>query len=489
MKRKFLLILALAFTSIVLAQNYTGSIVFSEGIMKESNDSLHFSINIEVENAAVISSEGMRFIPTLSDAEHFLEMPDVMFQGKNKNKSWKRSKSLMNKKQRANFNWPTEVIKVTKKGRTLYSYVFKAPYELWMDNAKMTIYQELISYQDKRGIISYAFDDKVQIASREPYSIQPSVQFIKPTAETKVRKYQGQAYLDFQIGQSVILPNFRRNPEELQKIRSAFNEVIQNKEVQIKGLFIEGYASPDGSYKGNNRLARDRALALKNYIIEHFNLNLTSDQIKVAWTAEDWLGLRSQVEERAMTREQEVIQLIDNVSDIEQRKAQLKSLAGGSTYRMLVQQVFPSLRRVEYQIDYAVRDFSTDEAKDFMHTNSDLMSHLELYNVAQTYEVGSAEYNEIMLELIPNLFTNDPVAHVNAAAVMILRGEWVTAKRYLERYRNDSIVWNNLGLVYLLEGDFSMARSLLEQAMDKGVVEAEHNLKELEKKISDSKKR
>ena len=151
MKRKFLLILALAFTSIVLAQNYTGSIVFSEGIMKESNDSLHFSINIEVENAAVISSEGMRFIPTLSDAEYFLEMPDVMFQGKNKNKSWKRSKSLMNKKQRANFNWPTEVIKVTKKGRTLYSYVFKAPYELWMDNAKMTIYQELISYQDKRG--------------------------------------------------------------------------------------------------------------------------------------------------------------------------------------------------------------------------------------------------------------------------------------------------------------------------------------------------
>ena len=116
-------------------------------------------------------------------------------------------------------------------------------------------------------------NNSVSLSTRAPYEVSPVVAFILPDKEVKVRHRQGKAYLDFPVGRSVILPTYRRNPEELSKIDDAIRDVAGNSDVIIQGIYIEGYASPEGTYASNDRLSKARAEALKDYIVQKFNLN------------------------------------------------------------------------------------------------------------------------------------------------------------------------------------------------------------------------
>ncbi|NDV60824.1 hypothetical protein D0T85_22530, partial [Bacteroides sp. 519] len=86
-----------------------------------------------------------------------------------------------------------------------------------------------------------------------------------------------------------------------------------------------------------------------------------------------------------------------------------------------------------YQIDYAVRSYSTTEARQLMNTNPENLSQLELYSVALEYGKDSPEYKKIIMETIPKYFDSDPVAMNNAAALLIENGEENTALRLLEK--------------------------------------------------------
>jgi Tfp pilus assembly protein PilF len=90
------------------------------------------------------------------------------------------------------------------------------------------------------------------------------------------------------------------------------------------------------------------------------------------------------------------------------------------------------------------------------------------------------------MEVIPHNYSNDPVAAINMAAVMIRKGETATAKRHLEKFADNSAAWNNLGVIYMQNGELDKAQSLFEQAAARGVAEATHNLQEIAAKRADN---
>lgn len=461
------------------ASEYSGKVTFDNASLSEQNDSLNFSVQIEVENEALNRRAGMRIIPSLIAGDNRVEMPDIMIQGKNKSKSWDRSHKLLGTREQEEFNLPNKTISATKGDYTLLTYNFSMPYQKWMDTARMVIYQELIDYRDNRSLFSYALDNRIHLSEREPYSVSPLVNYIEPMPEKKLRQHQGQAFLDFKVGRSNIEPGYRRNPFELNKIKDALQNIENNKDVKIVGLFIEGYASPEGGFSTNERLSRERAIALKDYIMTNFKLPLEESQIKITWTPEDWLGLRELVSVSNLDIKEPIIDIIDTIDDLTQRKSRLRLIGNGSAYRIMARDMFPQLRRVEYQIDFTVRDFTVEETLQQINVNSNLVSHYELYRAAQTYSVDSNEFESLMLDIAPILYAQDPIASINAAAAMIRRGEIGSAKRYLERHAENPAAWNNLGVVYLLENDLDKARKLFEKSIATGIMEAEHNMDEL----------
>lgn len=468
------------------AQEYRGAFHIQSGDFKEQNDSLHISFDILIDSRAVPSCASMIFEPELKDDNgNMLTFPYIQINGEQRTRLNGRWFSVASNEWLENYQPPYMLVDVNKYTGENLAYSFSVPYELWMDNASLTLIQEVTGCAGEQHLYTYTLNNRVTIESREPYQVQPLVALTTPAEESKTRNRQGSAFLDFQSGRSVILPDFRRNPVELGKIDNALTEVMADIDSRITGLFIEGYASPEGSYKTNERLARERAIALKDHIRNRYAL---AEQIfTVKSVAEDWEGLKAAVESNSdLPQKEQVLAIINSKDEYDVKERKLKGL---TVYSRLLRDLFPELRRVEYQIDYAVRSYNNAEARALVGISPEKLSQAELYRVAESYGKESPEYRQIIIETIPQYYPNDAVALSNAAALLIENREENTALRMLEKAQGVPAAWNNLGAVYLLRGELEKAEALFNQAAVAGVKEAAHNLEELKTKKEDNAKR
>ncbi|NDV67263.1 hypothetical protein D0T60_18770, partial [Bacteroides sp. 224] len=259
---------------------------------REQNDSLHISFNITIDARVVPSCSAMIFEPEIKDDnQNLVTLPYIQVTGEARTKLNRRWFTLCSDRWLAAYKAPYAVINTNKYTGEELNYAFSIPYEPWMDNSRLVLKQEAIGCAGEEYLYTYTLSNQVTTELKAPYEAQPQLTYTAPGEEVKTRSRQGSAYLDFQVNRSVILPDFRRNPVELGKINDALSEVMNDTDARITGLFIEGYASPEGKYTNNERLARERAAALKEYIRVRYML---PEQIfSVKSVAEDWDGLKA----------------------------------------------------------------------------------------------------------------------------------------------------------------------------------------------------
>ena len=98
-----------------------------------------------------------------------------------------------------------------------------------------------------------------------------------------------------------------------------------------------------------------------------------------------------------------------------------------------------------------------------------------MFLVAQTYEPGSAEFNEVM-EVAVRMYPGDATANLNAACTRLNAGDADGAKPYLDKAGNSPQALNARAAYAQLKGDYDEARRLYNQAAQAGVSEAKTNL-------------
>lgn len=467
------------------AQDFQGALHIERCDFHEDGDSLHLSFDVRVDSRAVPTCAMMVYEPEIRDSsDNVLVLPYIQVNGEDRARINKRFFDHQDDEWMEGYKTPYMLINVHEYTGESFTYTFDCPYEEWMEYSRLILKQEVTICAGDQHLYTYTLAGGLTMAYREPYAVRPYVAMVTPPDEVKVRARQGSAFLDFQVNKSVILPDFRRNPVELAKINEALIEVVGDMDSQITAMFIEGFASPEGSYKNNDRLARERAAALRDYISNRYIMPV--DLFTVKSTAEDWEGLKGLVESSEIAQKERVISIIDNSEEPDVKERSLKKL---SVYNRLLKDFFPDLRRVEYRVDYTVRDYTTAEAKELMNTNPANLSQAELYRVAMEYGKESPEYKRIIMEIIPKYNDEDPVALSNSAALLIENDELNTAQRLLEKAQVLPAAWNNLGVVFMLKEDFDRAESLFNQAVLAGVDEAVLNLEELKKKRADIAKR
>jgi outer membrane protein OmpA-like peptidoglycan-associated protein len=454
---------------------------YSQGVIsldlqefREEGDSLVVNYQVLVSSRAVDTGQGLYITPVIQAADSILDLPSIVVLGRNKEKIIRRFHG----------RWLQDFISTSITRDTVLHYRVRTPYRLWMDSASLAIRQNITGYRGKNTASFYRLKDRVQLEARNPYRPQPHISFIRPDKEEKRRRRQGKAYLDFQVGRSVVLPGFRRNPEELLKIDEAIRDVISNRDAVLQGLHIEGYASPEGAYQTNERLSRERAFALKEYIRNKFGL---SDALfKVTSIAEDWDGLAELVKASDLPQKEKVLDIISSTGVFEGREAVLMRLDKGTAYRRMYKEMFAELRRVEYQLDYTVKDYNLLETSELVKLNPSDLSQRELYDLAVNYGKGHREFNDILLETIPAHFKDDRTAANNAAAVMLTNGELPSALRYLDKAGDSPAAVNNRGVIYLLQGDLDKAEECFMRAASAANPEAPANLEEVKTKRRDN---
>lgn len=286
--------------------------------------------------------------------------------------------------------------------------------------------------------------------------------------------------MDFAVGKTVINPTFNANPGELEKIRSMVETVQTDEGTSIKGITITGYASPEGSLTLNRRLSEGRAKALQAYLQERYQLS--GSLYTVRFGGEDWQGLRSQVAASDMAARNEVLAVLDGTDSREVQKSRLKKLNDGSAYRSMLSDIYPKLRKVTVAVDYQVRNFDLDEAKEIARTRPQNLSLEEMYLVANTYEQGSDDFNHLF-DTAVRLFPDDAIANINAALIAIARRDFVSADRYLRNVRAKIRIPeydNAMGLLLMLrDADYDNAETYFRPAHAAGLDAAGRNLEEI----------
>lgn len=291
---------------------------------------------------------------------------------------------------------------------------------------------------------------------KEIYEPQFMISYLVPEVEVvKQRREAGRAYLDFVVGQAVINPTYRSNASELGKIYKLIEDVKGEHDATITGVSIVGYASPEGSCNSNLILSEKRAYALKAHIQERFNLS--NDLFTVIGKGEDWGMLDTLINSSSMANKYAALEIIRSTDGFDRKERRLMALAGGSPYRLMKTDLFPQLRRTEYELIYTVLPFTVEQGKRVFHTNPGNLSLNEIFLIANTYEQGSDAFNEIF-ETAVRLFPADDTANLNATASALARKDVISAARYLSKVKDRTPeYWNNAGILAFMEGHIAKA--------------------------------
>ncbi|MDH6344202.1 hypothetical protein M2480_003117 [Parabacteroides sp. PFB2-12] len=473
------LVMFAAGTLSAMAQS-TVSVTSNE--LKRKGNTVSIDATIRIPGDIVKSKEFLTLSPVLEAESQKMGLPSILINGKNRDKVYHREIALNNLEDEPRF----VVLVAPEKDEHVVEYKTTIPWEDWMRSARFVLDPNLCGCGNESKGNPILIANNILQRPDKRYEPQPTYAYVTPEVETrKERAEVGTAFLDFQVGRYQILPDFRNNAVELGKIRHTIETVINDSDITPVGIFLKGFASPEGSYKSNATLAKNRTEALRNYIMQQYR------QFPLAFFTldsqpEDWDGFKARVEaDMNVPSRAGVLDIINSSDEFDVKERKLRALDGGAPYKYVLAEHFPPLRRTEYRIDYTVRGFSVEEGREVIKTRPQHLSLNEMFAVANTYEPGSADYNNVF-EVAVRMFPEDEVANLNAANIAISKNDYAAARNYITKAGNSIQAVHTRGVLNLLEGNLDEAEKLLTQAQNGGVREAAANLEELRKKREDN---
>ena len=486
MKKKILTVLIAFIALFAHAQtrSYEGEITLIPVRLEQHGEMLHVDMNIVLKEVKVKSAHGIDIIPHITTGQQTKTLPKVSLKGRSEYMDYERGLALMSSKEKARYKQPYLVEKDYKRKGDTIQYRYVLPYETWMADAKLDVQRDDCGCGEVNNMMVENVIDRVALEKIPmPYTIVPHMTFVQPAAEAiKNRDVQTEAFLDFAVNRTEIRAEYMNNPRELNKIHAMIDGLKTDSDVKVHSLDIIGYASPEGSLAANKRLSEGRAMALRNYLMKQYDFARNS--YNIVFGGENWEGLLKALPSVEMQYKDEVQEIIAKYEIENNREKRLMDLRGGQPYRFLLKNVFPSLRVAICRVNYSVKNFDIDEAKEVIKQRPQNLSLNEMFLVANTYPVGSQEFIDVF-ETAVRIFPENETANLNAAASALLRNDMVSAKRYLNRVRPATYPaeYNNtMGMLALLKGDYDRAEKHLNDAANAGLETAKLNLNELNAK-------
>ena len=155
----------------------------------------------------------------------------------------------------------------------------------------------------------------------------------------------------FRQGRSDIDFKYHGNGQNLNSFADTIRVLDDDPLANIKYIYVEAAASPEGASDYNERLARKRAENIRKWLVQ--NTPLEQSKIQVEGIGVDWDGLRSKVSETDWEYRDTVLSIIDNTpvwvvrrgKVVDSRKKRLMDLYGGGPWNWMLANIFPVLRQ------------------------------------------------------------------------------------------------------------------------------------------------
>ncbi|MCD8263442.1 MAG: DUF3868 domain-containing protein [Tannerellaceae bacterium] len=463
-------------TLVVAQNNYTSQILIDPQVEK-SNNSVMLHMNVNLNKLTLNSRQMLVLTPVIEsvDETQRKELTPIIINGRNRDKAIDRALALQDAPV-FNQDIYTMVRRHNGKNESV-QYQVEVPYESWMGKSNLLIREDVIGCAENELSEYYRMVQSPFL--NEVYNPSYQISYITPKVEeVKRRNEVHEVRLQYKVGSSVVLPDFDGNASELNKVASDIRMVNEDPDLDLTGIRITGYASPEGSFASNMKLSEARARSLAAYLQKTYGVN--NDMFSLDWKEEDWEGLAKAVEGSSVANRAQVLDIIRRYETDVEREKYIQAINGGRTYQTLLRELYPPLRRNTCEIEFNVKQFDLDKAKTVIRTNPKLLSLNEMYLVANSYPKGSAEYKEAM-DVAMRMYPDSPEAINNMTAGYIESGDYATALSRMDSVKNQPEVWNNMGIALAQSGRYEEAADYFNRAARNGVQEAQENSRQLQR--------
>lgn len=370
--------------------------------------------------------------------------------------------------------------KIDSKTGGKITYTEKIPYNA--DLKRATLYPSFAvkingNYQTLEAIKGASFADKVlaegtittallvkagetPLFDNTPYTSSSATKSVNIYFPLDVDKFN----INFKSGKDI------SNKKQIEALKKALKS---DKNWVVKGLAINGFASPEGESQRNSGLSQGRANSTFSYLkkeLKKLGFTEVNDQnLSMGSTlAEDWAGLAKLVEASNLSDKAAIVNIINNPSVSDLEKEGLIRRDHAKSWEKIKTGLLPKLRRSELVVT-GQTPLKTD-AELLAMTNTDSLSDVELLHLASV-TTDAAKRADLYNKFIAK-YPNDWRGYNNLGAIYLSSGDYAKAEAQLNRANElspeNGTVLANLGAAVKNNGDIKRAESLYKQAEAKG---------------------
>lgn len=308
------------------------------------------------------------------------------------------------------------------------------------------------------------------IATSELYknTLAGSGACIAPDTFQRVRDQRQAAQIKFLINQANLRKSELKN-NSVQEFVELLKKINADKEgLNIKNVEVLAYASPDGGFDFNDKLASKRQDVSVDYAKKQLKNAKVESDVTGKYTAQDWEGFQQLVQASDIQDKDVILRVLSMYQDPEEREQQIRNMSAG--FRELADGILPELRRSRLIINYETIGRSDEQIKEQYKADATKLSVDELLYSATLEDNVDAQ--EAIYKKTIEVYPNDYRAYNNVAAIEFAKGNDAEAKNYLAKAQsingNAAETNANLGLMALKNGNVSEAENYIAKANGAG---------------------
>ena len=273
-----------------------------------------------------------------------------------------------------------------------------------------------------------------------------------------------EANVKFLIGQATLRQSELQNNSVKEFVR-LLDEIAKNQESRIlDGVEVSAYASPDGGYDINEKLAGKRQDVTADYVNKQMKQTNAQGPVDTRYTAEDWEGFQELVAASNIQDKDVILRVLSMYQDPEEREQQIRNIS--AAFGELTDGILPQLRRARMIINYEVVGRDDDQIRSQYKEDPTKLSLEELLYGATLYD--DADMAEQVYKKTAQLFPKDARAYNNLAQLAYANGKYDEAKEWANKAlavdKNQAEANANLGLLALQQGDMLNAETYISKA-------------------------
>lgn len=277
----------------------------------------------------------------------------------------------------------------------------------------------------------------------------------------RVKAQKQEANIKFLVNQANLRKSELKNNSVTEFVEMLKKINADREGFNLSNVEVQAYASPEGGFKFNDKLAGKRQNVSEKYVKDQLKKTKMNANIDAHYTAQDWDGFQRLVQASNLQDKDVILRVLSMYKDPEEREQQIRNMS--AAFRELADGILPELRRSRLIINYETIGRSDDQIKEQYNADAAKLSADELLYFASLQDTQADQ--EKVYKKTAELYDKDYRAYNNLATIALSKGDKAAAASYLAKAlaldANSAESNANKGLMSLAAGNMADAEAAI----------------------------